>query len=154
MNKKIFFTLLVLLIAAVGLTCVSAFDLGFLDSSDENETVTIDGIDFNVPNGFEEDPDYEYVNETSSSGAVTYVMNGKTFEKGDQFITILVSDYGEMKVTDEVIASLGGEKVTINDIDGYEDTDEGYVTFSYPKDGKLVVLSSDDDTLFEDFLIA
>ena len=55
MNKKIL-AILVLLIVATSISAVSAFDLGSLFGGAQNETVTIDGVDFNIPAGFQEDP--------------------------------------------------------------------------------------------------
>ena len=55
MNKKIL-AILVLLIVATSISAVSAFDLGALFGGAQNETVTLDGVDFNIPAGFLEDP--------------------------------------------------------------------------------------------------
>lgn len=54
MNKKII-AILALLIVATSITAVSAFDLGDIFGGAKNETVKIDGVDFNVPAGFKED---------------------------------------------------------------------------------------------------
>ena len=77
----------------------SAFDLGFLGDDSSPEEVTIEGINFTIPAGYEEDPNYAYVNETSTVNGLTYTMNGKTYQndEGDA-IAILIADYGKYKV--------------------------------------------------------
>ena len=55
MNKKIL-AILALLIVAASISAVSAFGLSDIFGGAQNETVTVDGVDFNVPAGFNEDP--------------------------------------------------------------------------------------------------
>ncbi|WP_405267664.1 hypothetical protein [Methanobrevibacter sp.] len=134
---------------------VSALDFGsFLGGDDgENQTVTIDGIDFNVPDGFIEDPNHATVNEQKEQSGVTYITNGKVFEKGDTVVALLVADYGDYKITDDIVKNVGGDAKTINNIDGYFKTDDNYKVFSYAKDDKLVVLSATDEDAIGEFLI-
>ena len=103
-KRKILFIGLLAIFAIVIAGSASAFDLGFLTGDSGPETVTIEGIDFNIPEGYKEDENYSYVNETASSGSVKYVMNGKTFEndKGDA-IAILIADYGKYNVTEDIL---------------------------------------------------
>lgn len=155
MNKKIILALTLVVIAA-SITAVSAFSLDDLTGgSSEPEKITIDGIDFQVPDGFTEDPLYESVNETSSQGGVEYTYNQKLFENDkNQSVSILVGDYGEYKVTDDVIQVVADEKKTINGIDGYTAEEDGIYIFAYAKNDKLVVLTATEDNLFDQFLIA
>ena len=52
--KKKLFAIFALLIVAAGITAVSSFDLGDLMGSSEPQNGTINGIDFNIPEGFSE----------------------------------------------------------------------------------------------------
>lgn len=152
MNKKIL-ALLTLLVIAASASAVSAS--GFDDLlGGENETVTIDGFDFNIPAGFKEDANYSAENEKTSIGSVSYTFNQKLFEKGSIAVSILVANYGENKVTDEIVKSIGGKKATINGIDGYSDKKDDIYIFSYAKDDKLVTITSTDEKIISDFLIA
>lgn len=153
LNKKILFTLSLVILAIFAIGSVSAFDLGFL-SGDSEETVTIDGIDFNVPDGFTEDADEEIVNESNVRSGITYLTNSKCFENGDTVVVILVADYGEYKVTDDIAKEVGGDATTINGIDGYLSEDGFFYVFNYAKNDKLVVLSANDKDVIGDFLIA
>lgn len=146
LKRKILFTLLVVSLAIVAIGCASAalFD-------NENK-VTIDGIDFNVPDGYKEDTNYQTINEVKNKGGVQYTVNGKVFEKGSDIVSILVSDYGEYKLTDDIVKSVGGDEKTIGDVKGYASEDDGYYLFTYIKDDKLVVFSVTDEDSIEGFL--
>ncbi|WP_406534198.1 hypothetical protein [Methanobrevibacter sp.] len=157
MNRKIILGLSLVLIAIMAIGSVSAFDLGSILSGDEdaaeNETVTIDGIDFNIPAGFTEDPAHATDNQTNQQGGITYITNGKLYENNDTIVALLVADYGEYKVTDEIAQSVGGEAETINNVSGYLTTDGIYKVFNYAKDDKLVVISANDEDVIADFII-
>lgn len=153
MNKKIL-ALLTLLVIVASASAVSAFGFDDLLGGGENETVTIDGIDFNIPAGFKEDTNYSAENEKTSVGSVSYTFDQKLYEKGDTAVSILVADYGENKVTDEIVGSIGGEKETIKGINGYSSVENNIYIFSYAKDDKLVTITSTDEKVISDFLIA
>lgn len=157
MNRKII-AILAILVMAVSVSAVSAFgfdDLVGGDSSDEPKTVEIDGFEFALPDDFKENSSYEAINEKSETGNVEYTYCQKLFEnsKGDS-VSILVGDYGDLKVTDSIISTLGGEKTTIKGIDGYMSEESGISIFSYPKDDKLVVITADNEDQIEGFIIA
>ena len=71
MNKKILGLMIVLAIVAIG--PAAALD----------ETVVIGDIDFNVPDGFMEIANNATINEKEVNNSISYVVNGKIFEKGD-----------------------------------------------------------------------
>ena len=158
MNKKILLVFVVLFVAALSISSVSALDLGFLsgdDSSNGSTTETIFGIDFNIPDTVTEDEDYAINNETTADSGITFTVEGKTFmDDDDNIMVILVSEYEDLEVTDEFIAALGGDEKTINGVDGYINHNDTFYTFSYPKDGKLVVFSTNNDEKIADFIIA
>lgn len=145
------------LILAIAIIFISVFAIGSASALDlfaNQETVTIDGIDFKIPDGFSEDSSQELVNEPQSQGGIDYVVNGKTFNNGLSEVAILVADYGDFKVNDDVLKALGGEKTTLNDVEGYQYESDGYYIFNYQKNDKLVVISSSDENIISDFLIA
>ena len=153
MNKKIILGLSLVLVAVIAMGSVSAFDLGSMLGGEENETVTIDGIDFNIPDGYTEDPKEATINETNEQSGITYITNGKVYEKGSTVVALLVADYGKYKVTDEIAQSVGGDAKTINNVSGYLSTDGIYKVFNYAKDDKLVVISTTDEDAIADFII-
>ena len=153
-KRKILFIGLLAIFAIVIAGSASAFDLGFLTGDSGPETVTIEGIDFNIPEGYKEDENYSYVNETASSGSVKYVMNGKTFEndKGDA-IAILIADYGKYNVTDDILKQVADEKKTINGHDGYVKVDGIFTIFSYIEDGDLVTVTASDESVIDQVVV-
>lgn len=154
MNKKIIFGLSLVLIAVMAIGSASALDFSsILGGGDGNQTVTIDGIDFNIPEGFKENKQGEAVDEMKQIGSVTYKTNGKVYEKGNDCVAILVADYGKYNVTDKIAAAVGGEPKTFNGVNGYFTTDGEYKVFNYAKNNKLVVISSTDENIIGDFLI-
>ena len=153
MNRKILFTLSLVILAIFAIGSVSALDFGFL-SGDSEQTVTIDGIDFKIPDGFTEDADEEVINESNVQSGITYLTNSKLFEKDDAIMVILVADYGEYKVTDDTAKEVGGDATTIEGVDGYLKEDGFFYVFDYAKNDKLVVLSTNDKDIIGDFIIA
>ena len=152
MNKKAIFGISLLLIAIFAIGSASAFDVGLMLGGG-NETVTIDGIDFNIPAGFTEDPKHETVNKTNEQSGITYVTNGKLYEKDNTIVTMLVADYGKHKVTDEIAESVGGDAKTINDVNGYLAHKGKFSVFNYAKNDKLVIISTNDESVIGDFIM-
>lgn len=153
MNRKAILAASVILVAVFAIGSVSAFDLGSIIGGDENQTVTIDGVNFNIPKGFEEDPSHAIDNQKNDQAGIPYTTNGKLYEKDDVVVVLLVADYGEYKVTDDILKSVGGEKTTIGNVTGYLASDEELHVFNYEKDDKLVVISASDEDIISEFII-
>ena len=151
---------------------VSAFDLGFLSGGDsEPQEITVGGIDFSIPAGFNENEEYKMVNEKSNTSGIDYYMSSAGFEDDSKqkAIYILVGDYDEYNVTDEIIEyvldDMDYEKKTINGHDGYlvqQSTssssslmavEEPIYMFVYEENGDLVFLGATDVSYFSDVII-
>ena len=142
MSKKILLVLSLALIALVMASAVSA-----------DEKVTIDGIDFNIPEGYTEDVDSAVVNETETDDGVTYVSNGKFFDDGNYTMLLLVADYGGADVAEAAFAEVEGENLTIHNTTG-KLVDLGFLKiYAYLEDGKLVTLTTDGPDEIEKFVI-
>ena len=142
MNKKIILTLSLALIAIVMASAVSA-----------DENVTIDGITFNIPDGYIEDVDSEIVNQTESDEGVTYVSNAKSYDSENHTMLLLVATYEGENATEDALADVDGDALKIKDIDG-EFVDLGFLKiFCYIQDGKLVTLTTDSQDEIEKFII-
>ena len=153
MNRKIL-AILGILVLAVSVSAVSAFGLDDLvGGSSEAQNVTIDGFEFPIPSGFEENVTLDVVDEKASVGGVDYTYCQKAFENDNgDIVSILVADYGEYEVNDEVVSVMGGEKTTINGIEGYISENEGIHIFAYPKEDKLVVITADNENDIDGFV--
>ncbi|WP_406533824.1 hypothetical protein [Methanobrevibacter sp.] len=142
MNKKIVLALSLALIAIVMASAVSA-----------DENVTIDGIDFNIPDGYTEDVDAEIVNETETDEGMTYISNAKAYESEDNYMLLLVAAYEGENASDDAFADIEGDNLTINGVDGKLVDMYIMSIYCYVKDGKLVTLTSDISDEFEKFII-
>ena len=151
----------------------SAFDLGFLGGGDsEAQQITVGGIDFNIPAGFTENEDYKMDNEKSNSTTgVDYTMSAAGYEDDSKqnAIYVLVGDYGDYNVTDEIVEyvldDMDYEKKTINGHDGYlvqqnttdssalMETEQPVYMFVYEENGDLVFIGATDESYFGDVII-
>lgn len=145
MNKKVFAILSILAVLMIGCAYAS-------DSSDSlnNNTITISGMNFTIPEGFTEDVEEAIVNETGSDEGYNYVTESKTFECNDDFIIISVSIY-DKNLTGDYMQDFGDE-ATINNVSGFYE-DLGFLSlFSYTQGNKLIILSANEKQIIEDVL--
>lgn len=154
MNRKII-SILALLILIVSVSAVSAFGVGdLIGSSSDAGVVTIDGIDFNIPDGFSEEKSLSIDGDVNETNGVQYTTWGKTYvNDANKVISIGVATYDGVEVTDEIAQYIGGDKLTINGVDGYEYKVSPYDGFTFAKDGKLVIISTNDGDLLQDVII-
>ena len=154
MNRKII-AIFALLILAASVSAVSAFGLSDLTgSSSDAGVVTIDGIDFNIPDGFSEEKNLAIDGDVNETNGVQYTTWGKTYVNDkNKVISIGVATYDGVEVTDEMPKYIGGDKVSINGVDGYEYKVAPYDGFTFAKDGKLIIISTNDGNLLQDVVV-
>ena len=144
MNKKILALLSIFAIVMIG--CAYAAD----STESANNTVTISGINFIIPEGMTENVAEEVINETGNDDDYTFLTNSKTFEDDENIVVVSVSTY-EQNLTEDYLKDIG-EKTTIGNTTGYLE-DMGFLTlFSYIQDNDLVVITSNNKTLVEETL--
>jgi hypothetical protein len=163
MNKKIL-AILAFFIVIVGMSTVCAFDLNDLlgggssnNATNSSDNVTIEGVAFKIPSGFEEVLNDSSHNHTYDNPYVNFTFTSKSYVNGSASgLHISVSQANEIKANDTIAEyiSLGGNKTTINGVNGYIFDDIVGYGFTYAKDGKLVVVSSDDKALFNETVVA
>lgn len=158
-KRSILFIGLLAIFAIVIVGSASAFDLGSLlgdDSSDsEPQQITIEGINFTVPEGYTVDLNNSFDNQKASVGSLTYTINGKTLvnKNSADAVAIIIADYGDYNVTDDVLKqTVGNNKTTIAGQDGYVKVDNGFTVFSYEVNGDLVSISTSDESVIEEIL--
>lgn len=154
MNRKII-AISALLILAVGVSAVSAFSLSDLTgSSSDAGVVTIDGIDFNIPDGFVEEKNLALDGVVNETNGVQYTTWGKTYANDENMVvSIGVATYDGVEVTDEIAQYIGGDRLSINGVEGYEYKVAPYDGFTYAQDGKLVIISTNDGDLLQDVVV-
>ena len=153
MNKKIL-AILALLIFVAGISAVSAFDLSDIFGGGQNETVTIDGVDFNIPAGFEIDPTnttQKTVEPLIKEGAQ---ISSKGYIKDDTAIGLFVVNVTNGLTNEQALKAMGGNETTINNVTGNLKQDGDVFLLNYEKNDRIVVMSSTDEKLIGDFLIA
>ena len=155
MNKRII-AILALLIVAASVSAVSAFDLGDIFGGGENQTATVGGLDFNIPSGYEnatQEVDNELAKSFKDAG---YKVDAAGYVKDSTGVVIAVVDYSDYEISDEEIEQefIGGNATTINNITGTSSIEDGAYVFSYVKDNKFVVISTDSEQTVSEFLIA
>ena len=144
MNKKILALLGIFAIVMIG--CAYA-----ADSADSlNNTLTISGMNFTIPEGMTEDIAEEVVNETGADENYTFVTNSKTLEDNENVVIITVATY-DQNLTEDYINDIG-EKTTINNITGYLEDQSFFALFSYIQDNDLVIVTANDKNLIEEVL--
>ena len=149
MNKKIL-TVFALLIVVTSISAVSAFDLGDIFGSGD-ETVTIGGIDFNIPAGYKEDSTstFNIIEQFIDEG---YDFDGKVFVKDNTQVGIYVYNYSSLDA-DDILGDFSNE-TTINDVGGFMEFDDNDYVFIYSKDKCVVLIASNDKDVIGDFIIA
>jgi hypothetical protein len=151
MNRKII-AIFALILVALSVCVVSAADSD--TSGDDAGEVTIDGIKFNIPDGFKEDKDLSVDGEVNESAGLQYTTWGKVYSNDDNDLFFIdVATYDGVEVTDEMPKLLGGDPQTINGVDGYDYNSEPFDGFVFAKDGKLVIIIITDGNLLKDIVI-
>lgn len=150
MNKKIF-TICALLIVITSISSVSAFDLGEILGFGGDQTVTIEGIDFNIPAGYKEDSKnpFNIIEGLIDEG---YDFDGKVYVKDNINVGIFVYNYSSTGA-DDILGSFENE-TTINDVGGFMEFDDKDYVFAYTKDNCIVLIASNDKNVIGDFIIA
>ena len=136
-----------------GLIVVAILILAIGIVSFSSHTVTIDGIDFNIPAGYEENVDLRKDNELMpimGGFLINYNFRGYEEDNGDA-IAIGVSTGNGLSLTEDVMFSMapGATKKTINSHEGaFSKVDGGY-RFMYLDGEKFVQVIVSDESIFE-----
>ena len=153
MNKKalIIFSLLMVVLST---TAISAFDLNGWGNDSQDEKVTIEGIDFNIPAGYTEDEDLAVDGQVNETNGIEVTTWSKTFSvSDDDFVSIAVAEYDGVEVDDSIPEIVGQDAKTVNGIDGYDYSFGPMDGITYAKDGKLVIVMVMGEISLEDVII-
>ena len=99
------------------------------------DTVTVNGLDFNIPDGYE---------KTNSTGNTVYFSD----DNGGEF-SINVDESSSLIIRDPATVN-GREGSIYTGVDG--SSTEGQVKFVYQQDGKVVTIKTTDETLLEQII--
>lgn len=122
-------------------------------SSSKSKEITVDGIKFNIPDGFKEDSaEFKAYQRNFEKENDKISMDGKSFDNGKDVFTLGTITYDDYEVDDSIAEKVGGKSMTVNGVDGYEYDYENQHGFVYAKDGKLVVLLANDEDLIDQII--
>ena len=140
-HKKILTIVIILLLAFV--------IVGSVQAEANGTKTTIRGIDFNIPEGFQESELSDKNNVSDSINATTETM---IYTGNDGVFTIMVIEYGD-GVTDNLLKDFG-DNATIKNINGaFKKEDGGNCSFTYLKDKCLVQVTGQDKEFIENVII-
>ena len=142
-------------IVSIGFVSAADDDVSMLSALDitpfsEDTTVTIDGIDFNVPKGYGEQKDIRKENDTVSVGLMEVTLSNYQYlnEDGDLLNLQVLSTKDNNFTTDSLNPNEDGfSKKTINDAEGFYSESDGVATFIYAQDGKSVQITGNSDVI-------
>lgn len=177
MNRKIFAILIIVSLAIVSIGGVYAFSLGdIMDNVSQGDfgsknVVTVNGIDFNVPDGFDEIITNSTKQYNRTVDDIPYFSTIKNYGDGNDTISISVCENEDHKATKDTARGIGGDSETINGVDGYLKfypknvtrfrsgntlftiTYPPHYTFAYEQDGKLVVITTSEKDYISEVII-
>lgn len=131
----------------IGLFIVIVFLFVGLVSANDGGKVDVNGISFNIPQGYELSPDTGAVDERKTYGNLSINESHKAFsDKDGKHLGITVDAYNGT-VTLESLKITGDEK-TFGSVSGLHSYDN-LNFFKYLKDGKLVTITYDDESIVE-----
>ena len=140
-TKKIFMFFIVFLIVIASTSIASAAD----------DTVTVGGIDFKLPDGFTENSTYS---DTAFEQNHEIERDFNTYVNGNDEIQFYVKT--SVDGTEYTDLEPGNEDVekTIGNVTGYYNSDiDGLKCFTYIEDGKMVSILTTDDDYFSEVMM-
>lgn len=120
----------------------------------EDTVVTIDGIDFNIPKGYGEDKGLTKDNEIDTINGIDFITFMHSYKNKDlKFISIDIY-YDAHKTADvDSLPTDGQVKKTIKGNEGYLLNEEGYCSFTYSTDGKIIMVTAENENVISDVII-
>ena len=155
-SKKIIIiiTLAVLIIALTGLTIAS--DLTSIGGTMPETAIAIEGIDFNIPEGYEKDNAKSVVNETRTTGNTSFVLNQESYENSNgEEIIISIADYDDFDVDADALYRIceGADAKTLMGYSGYITSNDTCTQFTYAFNHRAVTITAPNEDLIKQILI-
>jgi hypothetical protein len=158
--KKIIIVLIALIAIGVSIGAVSAegfsFSFGSESNSDggdlslNNDKLSIQGVDFKVPEGFKENESARMVANATEAFGEKCKVSGSEFYNNDTNIIVNVffandGKFDDLKVNNATNKTIAGHE-------GFISEKEGRTLFDYLVDGKIVEINSPDQQTLESIL--
>ena len=153
--KKILSIGLILIAVSCTVAAVSAIDTASGEMSLVNNNLTINGINFNVPDGYEQvdtDDDKDDADGEDIDGTHVDLATSAEFKNGADKLEVEVG----IKSNDAKIESINPsefEPKQIKDKVGFIKNDDGKVKFEYLQDGKLVKIEAANEDIINQVIV-
>jgi len=146
------FTLLTILLTGF----VSAINIDQTGGADPERGISIENIEFNIPDSFEKNNSKTIVNQTNTTGKDTYVLNQETFENDDgKEIIISIRDYDDFDVDAQTLyrISESSNNKTLMGYPGYISCNDTCSQFTYAFNHKAVTITAPNENIINQMLI-
>lgn len=154
--KKLGVLLTLALLTIILIGYVSALNIDYSGGADPERGISIENIEFNIPNGYIKNDSKTVVNQTNSSENITYVLNQETFENADgKEIVISIVDYDDFDVDEDTLYRIceGAENKTLMGYPGYMSGNDTSVQFAYAFDHRAVSITAPSEELINQMLV-
>ena len=141
MNKRKFLITISLILIGIilaGTVCASS------------QTLELDGVKFNIPNGYTEITKYATNDEVEQGSSISVVSSHRAYSDNNNYLGITVDEYSNhpslssLRLDDEVFKEIGGVR-------GLYAFDELHF-FTYEEGDKIVMISADDYSIIEEVM--
>ncbi|MBE6486908.1 MAG: hypothetical protein E7Z85_08730 [Methanosphaera stadtmanae] len=135
---------------------VSALNINQSCGADLERGIVIEDIEFNIPDGYEKNNSKSIVNQTNTTGNMSFVLNQETFTNPDNSeITISIVDYNDFDVDAESLKKIceDADNKTLMGYPGYISNKDSYSQFTYAFNNKAVSIRAPNEDLINQILV-
>lgn len=154
--RKIIIPLIILIGLVILATIAMTTDLGQSGGADMQRGVSIESIEFNVPDGYEKNNSKTVVNQTKSNGSTSLIYTEEVYENGaGDEIRINIADYDYFDVNADNLYKIceGRDRKTLLGYPGYLSGNESFTCFTYAFNNKAVSITAPDEDLIKQVLV-
>ena len=157
--KRLSIFMVVIVVVAISIGAVSAFELSFNSDSDGNDItynngdLEIQGLEFKIPDVYEQDNNATKMGESTKLNGYDVKLTQAKFVKGDDEIYVKVVTPVDVEFTNPTPTTDNSVNKTIASKEGLMDYfEDDTILFYYVDDGKLVEIDAPDETTLESML--
>ncbi|RAP54550.1 MAG: hypothetical protein BZ137_01600 [Methanosphaera sp. rholeuAM130] len=155
-SKKMYYILTVGILAILIAGLASATNIGHSGGADPDRGISIEGIEFNIPNGYMKNESKSIVNQSNSSENMTYVLNQETYVNvAGEEIVITVLKFDDYDVDSQMLYRIcqGADEKKIMGYPGYMTGNENFAQFAYAYDNRGVSIQAPNEKVINQVLV-
>ena len=155
-SKKISIISILTVLTVILLGLVSASNIGYTGGADPERGISIESIEFNIPDGYMKNDSKTIINQSNNTGDKGYVLNQQTYVNviGEE-IVISVVEYDDFDVDAKMLHRIceGADEKTLMGYSGYINRGEDFAQFAYAYDNKAVSITAPNEELINQMLV-